>query len=207
MNLLSGSSKSRAEVRAAVYCFMPAAHPAQAMFWNILRHILILRCFFQTRISRARRSIKSALTSFAVLGGRHRSAPVLRWWGTIPPPRNSSASRAVWRVRPRAENAAGRASGCALKKARATRRKTALIATTLTVSPHKNAAVINEIGLSAAQQAGTCYMPSDFKKRGGYQRSIELSRQYGLYRQNYCGCVFSRSAEEKTHPLNGSKDN
>ena len=40
-------------------------------------------------------------------------------------------------------------------------------------------------------------MPSDFKKRGGYQRSIELSRQYGLYRQNYCGCVFSRSAEEK----------
>lgn len=70
-------------------------------------------------------------------------------------------------------------------------------ATTLTVSPHKNAAVINEIGLSAAQQAGTRYMPSDFKKRGGYQRSIELSRQYGLYRQNYCGCVFSRSAEEK----------
>lgn len=79
-------------------------------------------------------------------------------------------------------------------------------ATTLTVSPHKNAAVINEIGLSAAQQAGTCYMPSDFKKRGGYQRSIELSRQYGLYRQNYCGCVFSRSAEEKTHPKRGNNN-
>ena len=60
-------------------------------------------------------------------------------------------------------------------------------ATTLTVSPHKNAAAINEIGLRAAP----AYLPSDFKKKGGYSRSLELSRQYGLYRQDYCGCEYS----------------
>lgn len=59
--------------------------------------------------------------------------------------------------------------------------------TTLSVSPHKNAAMINELG--AAQSAK--WLPSDFKKRNGYLRTIELSREYGLYRQNYCGCLFS----------------
>ncbi|MDR0984657.1 MAG: epoxyqueuosine reductase QueH [Ruminococcus sp.] len=59
--------------------------------------------------------------------------------------------------------------------------------TTLTVSPHKNAAVINSIG---AELNG--YLPSDFKKKDGYKRSIELSKQYGLYRQVYCGCEFSK---------------
>jgi predicted adenine nucleotide alpha hydrolase (AANH) superfamily ATPase len=64
-------------------------------------------------------------------------------------------------------------------------------ATTLTVSPHKNAAKINEIGSGLTSSA--VYLPSDFKKRGGYQRSIELSKQYGLYRQRYCGCEMSRA--------------
>ena len=61
----------------------------------------------------------------------------------------------------------------------------------------KDAAALNGIGEELAPIYQTPWLPSDFKKRGGYQRSIELSRQYGLYRQNYCGCVFSRSAEEK----------
>ena len=64
--------------------------------------------------------------------------------------------------------------------------------TTLTVSPLKNAALINEIGFALAEEYGVRYLPSDFKKRGGYQRSIELSREYGLYRQNYCGCKYSK---------------
>lgn len=63
--------------------------------------------------------------------------------------------------------------------------------TTLTLSPLKNAALINSIGESL-QSENTVWLYSDFKKRGGYLRSIELSKQYGLYRQNYCGCVFSR---------------
>lgn len=71
-----------------------------------------------------------------------------------------------------------------------------LFATTLTVSPMKNAALIDRVGREAAEEFGVEYLPTDFKKRGGYLRSVELSRQYGLYRQNYCGCVYSRQARE-----------
>lgn len=60
--------------------------------------------------------------------------------------------------------------------------------TTLTVSPHKNAAVINEIGSKIAEKVGVAFLPADFKKRDGYKRSIVLSQEYGLYRQDYCGC-------------------
>lgn len=67
-----------------------------------------------------------------------------------------------------------------------------LMTATLTVSPHKNAGLINSIGEAAAAGQGLSWLPCDFKKRGGYQRSIELSRQYQLYRQNYCGCIFSK---------------
>ena len=61
--------------------------------------------------------------------------------------------------------------------------------TTLSVSPHKNAAALNRIGSETAEQYGLNYLPSDFKKRSGYLRSIRLSEQYGLYRQHYCGCT------------------
>lgn len=67
-------------------------------------------------------------------------------------------------------------------------------ATTLTVSPLKNALLINSIGESIQEQIGVKYLPSDFKKKGGYLRSIELSKQYELYRQNYCGCSYSKMA-------------
>lgn len=64
--------------------------------------------------------------------------------------------------------------------------------TTLSISPLKNAAKLNEIGETLAGEYGIRWLPSDFKKKGGYQRSIELSKEYDLYRQNYCGCVYSR---------------
>ena len=60
--------------------------------------------------------------------------------------------------------------------------------TTLTVSPHKNAALVNEIGDKMAEKYGVEYLQADFKKHDGYKRSIELSKKYNLYRQNYCGC-------------------
>ncbi len=63
--------------------------------------------------------------------------------------------------------------------------------TTLSVSPHKNAEKLNEIGEETARAYGVNWLPSDFKKKNGYQRSIVLSGEYGLYRQNYCGCKFS----------------
>lgn len=64
--------------------------------------------------------------------------------------------------------------------------------TTLTISPLKDADRLNEIGRRMGEEYGVEWLPSDFKKRDGYKRSIELSGQFGLYRQNYCGCVFSR---------------
>lgn len=68
-------------------------------------------------------------------------------------------------------------------------------ATTLTVSPHKDTARINALGEEAAARFGVRWLPSDFKKENGYLRSIQLSRQYDLYRQNFCGCPFSRREE------------
>lgn len=72
--------------------------------------------------------------------------------------------------------------------------------TTLSISPLKNAAKLNEIGLKLSFEYGIPYLTSDFKKKNGYKRSIELSAQYGLYRQDYCGCEFSfaeRRGQEK----------
>ena len=63
--------------------------------------------------------------------------------------------------------------------------------TTLSISPLKNAQALNEIGQELAAVYEVPYLPSDFKKRGGYQRSIELSHEYELYRQNFCGCIYS----------------
>ena len=69
-------------------------------------------------------------------------------------------------------------------------------ATTLTISPLKNAAKINEIGQALSGEYGIPWLPSDFKKKNGYKRSIELSAEYELYRQNYCGCAFSKAERE-----------
>lgn len=70
--------------------------------------------------------------------------------------------------------------------------------TTLSISPLKNSQKINEIGYEIAEQYGIKWLPSDFKKREGYKRSIELSREYNLYRQNFCGCVYSKQEVEKS---------
>ena len=64
--------------------------------------------------------------------------------------------------------------------------------TTLSVSPHKNADNVNRAGEEAARRTGVKYLYADFKKKNGYQRSLQLSAEYGLYRQNYCGCLFSK---------------
>ncbi len=70
------------------------------------------------------------------------------------------------------------------------------VTTTLSVSPYKNAAWLNEIGSASAQKHGVRYLVSDFKKGEGYKRSCQLSTQFNLYRQNFCGCKYSRSQAE-----------
>lgn len=66
-------------------------------------------------------------------------------------------------------------------------------ATTLSISPLKNAEKLNEIGERIGNEQGISYLVSDFKKKDGYKRSVQLSEEYGLYRQDYCGCVFSKN--------------
>jgi predicted adenine nucleotide alpha hydrolase (AANH) superfamily ATPase len=82
-----------------------------------------------------------------------------------------------------------------------------LVTTTLTISPLKNAEALNEIGERVCKEEGVTWLPSDFKKKGGYQRSIELSKEYDLYRQDYCGCIFSRNArrDKESAPKNAEE--
>jgi hypothetical protein len=85
--------------------------------------------------------------------------------------------------------------------------KTALVAvehgfkafsTTLSISPHKDARVINSIGRETGKQHNIIFLQGDFKKDNGYRKSCELSRQYGLYRQKYCGCQFSKNSPQRS---------
>lgn len=77
--------------------------------------------------------------------------------------------------------------------------------TTLTISPLKNAAWLNEIGRSEGEKEGILFLPSDFKKKDGYKRSIQLSNEFGLYRQDFCGCGFSKAEMEERRTLQGEK--
>ena len=79
-------------------------------------------------------------------------------------------------------------------------------ATTLTISPLKNAEKLNEIGRKLEEELGICWLPSDFKKKNGYKQSVELSAEYGLYRQDYCGCVYSKLERERQKAALNRKD-
>ncbi len=72
---------------------------------------------------------------------------------------------------------------------------------TLTVSPYKNAKLINEIGNELAKKYQIKWLYSDFKKNDGYKKSIELSKKYNLYRQNYCGCIYSKKEQEEKNTI------
>lgn len=69
--------------------------------------------------------------------------------------------------------------------------------TTLSVSPHKNAPLLNQLGAAAGKQYHVGYLCADFKKKDGYRRSVQLANEFGLYRQDYCGCEFSLAARQK----------
>ena len=88
------------------------------------------------------------------------------------------------------------------RKERAEARKKAkelgfdLFGTTLTVSPHKNSTIINAVGKTVGEEEGVEFLEGNYKKQDGYKKSIELSKRYNLYRQNYCGCKFSKRVDE-----------
>jgi len=79
--------------------------------------------------------------------------------------------------------------------------------TTLSISPYKNAAKLNMIGGELAKKYAVDYLYSDFKKKNGYKRSIELSQKYSLYRQNYCGCVYSKILAENKERMKNNENN
>lgn len=92
---------------------------------------------------------------------------------------------------------------CILERLRATARLASergfdAFAAVLTVSPHKDAGMVNRLGAQAGEEFGVPYLPTDLKKLDGFKRSVELSKQYGIYRQEYCGCVYSTNRRSKT---------
>jgi len=105
------------------------------------------------------------------------------------------------------ERSGERCSSCYEDRLRATARKAqdnnfSLFATTLTVSPYKHATLINAIGNRLGDEYGLEYLESDFKKNNGYKRSVELSKSAGMYRQDYCGCVYSKLERLRIKPYN-----
>ena len=111
-------------------------------------------------------------------------------------PRSFLPRSRAWSRSRRAACGVGSAFGCG--SGRPPKRQRSWALTTLpTISPLKNAALLNEIGAEMGAAYGVPWLWSDFKKREGYKRSIELSREYDLYRQNYCGCVFSRRSGDR----------
>lgn len=82
---------------------------------------------------------------------------------------------------------------------RASAMKIPLLCTTLTISPHKNAELINSIGAECASQYGVAWLARVFRKKNGFVRSVALSKEYGLYRQSYCGCLYSMTRGGKNH--------
>ena len=78
--------------------------------------------------------------------------------------------------------------------------------TTLSISPYKNSKKLNEIGEDLSKKYGIKYLYSDFKKKNGYRRSIELSNEYNLYRQDYCGCVYSKEERDEARNARRNKE-
>jgi predicted adenine nucleotide alpha hydrolase (AANH) superfamily ATPase len=81
-----------------------------------------------------------------------------------------------------------------------------LVATTLSISPHKNAVKINKIGPEVADNRGLQFYTADFKKKGGFERSVRMSKEAGLYRQSYCGCIFSQKKKKRRNSTEVSTD-
>lgn len=103
-----------------------------------------------------------------------------------------------------------RCEGCFRLRLEETARKAAaagadFFTTTLSISPLKNAPLLNRIGEEMASIYGVPWLPSDFKKKNGYKRSVELSAKYELYRQDYCGCIFSKQEREQQNEKNVAK--
>ena len=111
--------------------------------------------------------------------------------------RNFMRWQKAWRMFQKEESGAFGVIACGWKRKLAKEGGYDYFTTTLSISPLKNAQKINEIGEELAEIYKVPHLTSDFKKKNGYKRSIELSHEHDLYRQNYCGCVFSKKEAQE----------
>ncbi len=120
-------------------------------------------------------------------------------WRVCTTPSAFTIWHAAWRLCLRAGRGALSATGCVLREMGSMQGSMALIflTTTFSISPLKNAEKLNEIGKDLESQYGVRYLFSDFKKKEGYKKSTEISKQYDMYRQYYCGCVFSKEQRDR----------
>lgn len=180
-------------------CCTAAAPPVPAPRWSGCRSIFRSRSFIIIRILPRRESSKSAWRSSGRLIAHQPAVhPVQLIAGDYEP----AAFAAVAKGYEDCPEGGARCMRCYRQRLE----KTAALAkemgfdyfcTTLSISPLKDAQKINAIGQSVGEQYGVAWLPSDFKKQERYKRSIALSREYGLYRQNFCGCVYSKQEKEK----------
>ena len=184
----------RKKERFPDFFFMHAVRPAAVMSWNIFPGFFLLQYFFiypnispkeeyEKRVAEIRRLISEMefLHPVDLVEGAYRPEDFYAMAkGLEDVPEGGERCFKCYRLRMEAAAKLAQEGGYDY------------FTTTLSISPLKNAGKINEIGQELAQIYKVEHLPSDFKKKNGYKRSIELSHEYGLYRQNYCGCVFSK---------------
>jgi len=103
----------------------------------------------------------------------------------------------AWKRSRKGESAVLPVTGCGFPRLRLMQKRTDLISLTLSISPLKNAEKLNQIGAELADTFGVRYLFSDFKKKEGYKKSTEISKEYHMYRQYYCGCVYSKRDRDR----------
>ena len=173
-----------------------AVRPAAVMCWNIFPGILKLRSFYNPNISPKEEYEKRVREMRRMISEMSFVHPVAFKEGVYRPGDFYAMAKGL----EDAPEGGERCFGCYRLRMEETARLAKeggydYFTTTLSISPLKDAGKINEIGEKLAETCQVPHLPSDFKKKNGYKRSVELSAEYGLYRQNYCGCVFSKRNE------------
>ena len=180
--------------------------PCSSYCLEYLREAFALTVFFYnpnlTEQEEYRRRVEEEKRLIALMNGQESSSQIEILEGRYEPERFLEAAKGLETCKEGGE----RCVRCFALRLGETARVAAeggfdFFTTSLTISPLKNSALLNRIGAQEGERYGVRFLPSDFKKNNGYLRSTQLSRLYGLYRQNYCGCIYSKvEASDRRQP-------
>lgn len=180
--------------------------PCSSYCLEYLREAFALTVFFYnpnlTEQEEYRRRVEEEKRLIALMNGQEGSSQIEILEGRYEPERFLEAAKGLERCKEGGE----RCVRCFALRLGETARVAAeggfdFFTTSLTISPLKNSALLNQIGAQEGERYGVRFLPSDFKKNNGYLRSTQLSHLYGLYRQNYCGCIYSKvEASDRRQP-------